>query len=337
VAVVPQQETPRSRPEAQEHPDPRLRPWPGFTLASQAAVQHLVELVGLDLWLVTAVERDLQTVVASAGRWAELAAPGTTFPWQQSFCLRMLERQGPTVAPDVTAVPAYAAVATGPLAGVRAYLGVGLEGDEGEFYGSLCGFAGVPQSPGLAAHLDSVQLVGRMLSTILAQEEVARDRADDAAAAYALAERDPVSGLRNRQGWQAALLQEDTRCQRYGGTASIVVVALDGPRRGGPGDDRERLRVGAQTVAGTGRPGDVVAHVGDGQVTVLLVESGPVAAQALIARLRVALRSAGVVAACGAATRRPGERLDETWQRAAADARLDGKRRGGAPPWQAQA
>ena len=310
-----------------EHPDPRLSPWQGFALAADAAVQHLAELVGLDLWLVTAVEQDLQTVVASAGPWAEFAPPGLTFSWQQSFCLRMLERQGPTVAPDIGDVPAYAAVAVGPLAPVKAYVGVGLESDEGEFYGSLCGFAGAPQSDELAGCLDAVQLVGRMLSTILAQEKIARTRAEEADAAQALAERDAVTGLRNRQGWAAALEQEDARCQLYGTTASAVVVALDGPLGGGPDDDHARLLLGAQAVAATARPGDVVAHLGDGHLAVLLVEGGPVAARALITRLRVALRTAGVSAAHGAATRRTGERLHQTVERAAEDARRDDKRR----------
>lgn len=290
-------------------------------------MQHLTELTGLDLWLVTAVEHDVQTVVASAGDWADVAPPGLTFPWQQSFCLRMLERQGPTVAPDISTVPAYAAVAVGPLAGVKAYVGVALEGDDGRFYGSLCGFAGEPQSDELASCLDSVQLVGRMLSTILAHEQIARARTEEVSSAYALAERDPLTGLRNRHGWEATLEQEDTRCQLYGTTASTVVVALDGPWGGGPDDDEERLRLGAEAVAETSRPGDVVAHLGDGRIAVLLVEGGPVAARALIARLRIALRTAGVSASYGAATRRTGETLQQTCERAAQDTRVDGKRR----------
>ena len=315
----------RREPATVDHPDPRVAPWPGFTLAAQAGVQHLGELVRLDLWLVTAVEHDTQTVVASAGPWSRVAPPGLVFPWQQSFCLRMLEREGPTVAPDISEVPAYAAVAVGPLAGVRAYVGVALEGGNGEFYGSLCGFAGEVQPPSLESCLDSVQLVGRMLSTILAHEQMARERSEEASTAYALAERDPVTGLRNRQGWDSALVQEDTRCQRYGATASTVVVELDGARTGDV--DQAQLTLAAQAVAETSRPGDVVAHPGDGRLAVLLVEGGPVEARALIARLRVALRTAGVVASCGAATRRIGERLHDTWLRAADDARVDARRR----------
>jgi GAF domain-containing protein len=59
----------------------------------------------------------------------------------------MVDRRAPVVAPDVSSVPAYAQVAVGPLAQVRAYVGVPLEGDDGVVFGTLCGFAGAPQDP----------------------------------------------------------------------------------------------------------------------------------------------------------------------------------------------
>lgn len=126
---------------AQSYPDPRLPPWPGFALAASAAVEHLDALVDLDLWLVTAVEEDQLTIVAAAGTWAALTPPGTTFPWQDTLCVRMVDRKGPTVAPDVQAVAAYAQVAVGPYAAIRAYVGVPLEGEDGTVFGTLCAFA----------------------------------------------------------------------------------------------------------------------------------------------------------------------------------------------------
>ena len=112
------------------YPDPGLLPWPGFALAAASADEHLEELVPLDLWLVTAVRDGTQTVVAAAGAWASSAPPGATSPWQDSFCLRMVERRGPVVAPDVAAaqqqldtlqwvIPAL----TGALVAVSSYAG----------------------------------------------------------------------------------------------------------------------------------------------------------------------------------------------------------------------
>ncbi len=297
-------------PEA-PYPDPRLLPWPGFALAAAAAVEHLEELLPLELWLVTAVRDDAQTVVAAAGTWSPWTPPGVDYSWRDSFCTRMVARRGPVVAPDVSAVPAYAELAVGRLEPVRAYVGVPLEGDDGVVFGTLCGFAGEAKPPSWDGALGSVRLVGRMLSTILAREQFARERSQEAAQAYALVERDPVTGLRNRRGWDAAVLQEDLRCQRYGATASVLVLRLD-PEVGG--DDR--VARCAEVLAGSCRPGDVLARLGTCEFAVLALECDLVAARALHTRLRVELRTAGLPSATGVATRRPGERLADAWTRA---------------------
>lgn len=306
-----------------DYPDPRRAPWPGFALAAAAAVQHLDELIDLDLWLVTAVEGELQTVVAAAGAWSSLTPPGTSFPWAQSFCLRMVARQGPTAAPDVSAVPSYAQVAVGPLAPVRAYVGVPLEGEDGVLFGTLCGFAGEPRSAGLDQSLGSVDLLGRLLSTVLAREQFAAARSAEAAQAYALVERDPVTGLRNQRGWESALAQEDVRCRRYGGTPSVLALDL-GPLGESTPEGVARC---AEVLARICRPGDVVARLGRADFAVLALQCDPAAARALHRRLRVQLRTAGLEASTGAATRRSGEPLEQAWTRAQTEARRDWRRR----------
>jgi diguanylate cyclase len=315
------------------YPDPRLAPWPGFALAAAAAVEQLDELVDLDLWLVTAVQEDSQSVIASAGTWAGVAVPGTTFRWQDSFCIRMVERKGPTVAPDVQAVAAYAQAAVGPYAAVRAYVGVPLEGDDGTVFGTLCGFAGTPQTEQLGGCLGQVQLVARLLSTILAREQFAQARSSEAAAVYALVERDALTGLRNRRGWESALQQEDIRRSRYGGTSSVLALDLDqlaaSDAPPGPAAVDDLLVRCAEVLTRSCRPGDVLARIGTYQFAVLALECDPVAARALLARLRVQLRTAGVAASTGAATRRAGERLAQVWQRADAEAGKDRRRRRG--------
>ena len=294
-------------------------------------MQHLDDLVGLDLWLVTAVEGSQQTVVAASGGWAGFAPAGTTFPWTDSFCSRMVGREGPVVAPDVAVVPAYAQVAVGPLADVRAYVGVPLEGEDGVVFGTLCGFAGQPQDEGLSGCLTSVQLVGRMLSTILAREQFAQTRSQEAAAAYALVERDALTGLRNRRGWESALEQENTRCQRYGAVASVLTLELDAPPPSADAGADDRLGRCAEVLRRSCRPGDVLARLDRREFGVLALECDPVSARALLTRLRVALRTAGLSASAGAATRRAGEHLDEASARAVEDVRRDQRRRGQAP------
>lgn len=311
------------------YPDPRLPPWPGFAVAAQAAVQELATDLGLDLWLVTAVQDDQQVVVASAGPWSSLAAPGTSFAWQDSFCLRMTARQGPTVAPDVHEVPAYAAVAVGVLAQVRAYVGVPLEGEDGRMFGTLCAFAGDPQPEGLFQVLPRVQFAAQMLSTLLAREQFARSRSEEAAAAHALAGEDAITGLRNRRSWEAALEHEQERVQRYGSTAAVVL--LDVLRAEGDASEEELLTGAAAVLTTVARPVDVLARLGGHEFGVLAVQGTPGGVQALSSRLRVHFRAAGLVTALGGAVRRAGEDLTGTWERADAALARDRARRARLP------
>ncbi len=317
--------------DAGSYPSPRLAPWSGFALAADAAVQHLNDRYGLDLWLVTHVVDDQQTVVAAAGHWAALAAPGTDFSWKESFCVSMVERRGPTVAPDVLTVPAYAAVATGVLARVRAYVGVPLEGDGGAFFGTLCAFAGTPQPEPPEDLLSTLELVGHMLSTILAHEQVALARSHDAAMAYALAERDHRTGLLNRRGWEAALIREDHRVDRYGSSAAVLTATIEHPD-GAAGttaqpEAEHLLTQFAEVLTTTGRPGDVQARLGGEEFAVLAIECDARCLQAMQAKLRVELRAAGVPASIGVANRRVGEHLADTSARAQAAMNADKRRR----------
>lgn len=313
------------------YPSPRRRPWPGFILAADAVVQHLDERFGLDLWLVTQVVGDEQMVVAAAGHWAGLASPGTRFSWADSFCVSMVEQRGPMLAPDVLRFPAYAAVATGVLARVRAYVGVPLEGDAGSFFGTLCAFAGTPQPRPPKDLLSAVELMAQMLSTILAHEQVALARSGEAATAYGLAERDHHTGLLNRRGWEAALLREDQRMQRYGSRAGVVAASIETPQvvdgtAEAPATEDLRERC-AQVLTTTSRPGDVQARLAGEEFAVLAVECDARTLQVIQTRLRVDLRSAGVPASIGVATRRVGERLSETTARARSAIEAERRRR----------
>ncbi|MDQ2756586.1 MAG: diguanylate cyclase [Actinomycetota bacterium] len=281
--------------------------------------------------MVTHVVDDQQIMVASAGHWAELARPGTAFCWADSFCLSMIERRGPMLAPDVLTVPAYAATATGVLARVRAYVGVPLEGDSGVFFGTLCAIAGTPQPDAPDDLLSVVELVGQMLSTILAHEQVALARSQEAATAYALAERDHHTGLLNRRGWQAAVRREDQRLERYGSHAGVLAATierlghLDDTEDDLEGDDlRERV---AEVLAATSRPGDVQAQLTADEFVVLAIECDARCLKALEVKLRIDLRTAGVPVSTGTATRRVGEHLTDTSDRARAAMATERRRR----------
>lgn len=306
-------------------------PWPGFAMAGEAAVRDLHTRFGLDLWLVSHVDGDRQVVVASTGAWQASAPPGAAFCWSTSFCVRMVSLGGAVAVPDVRAAAGFAEAAVEDRAAVRAYLGVPLLTGEGRLFGTLCGFSGSPQPPSLTRALEPARLLGRMLSTILAGEQAATDRSHDAAEAFALAERDPLTRLSNRRGWDAALAGEEQRSRRYGSAVSLVAVDLDGLRRLNEAEGHAAgdvaLAACAAVLRESRRPGDTVARVGGDDFGVMAVECDAVSARALERQLRVRLRSVGLAASVGSATRRPHEGLEGTWERACAALERDKHRR----------
>jgi GAF domain-containing protein len=143
-----------------------VAPWRDWCSAAEGALRFLHRHVGWDLWMVTAVVDDRQVVLLAEP--ADAVPPGTTLPWSDSFCRQMVEGNAPRLATVTAAVPEYATRASGPLAGVSAYMGIPLVTAEMELYGTLCGVA-YRAKPRSAAHeLEVVEAVARMLSTLMA-------------------------------------------------------------------------------------------------------------------------------------------------------------------------
>ena len=308
-------------------------PWPMFVMAAEASVGQLQQQAALDLWLVTFVQGPDQLIVAAAGPWAQEAAAGTVIPWAESFCVQMVSGRGPAVAPRVDDVPAYAAAAraNGRTAQIGAYVGVPLLRTDNELVGTLCGFAGSPQPDAMADCLPMVRLVGRLLSTILTREFDVAQREEQVTAARELAELDQLTGLRNQRGWVTALARETARCRRYGLPASVLVIDVAGSDGGKDRPARRAddalLRRTADVLIADCRPVDICARPGRTEFLVMAVQCDAHATKALAKRIRMSLRSAGIAAPLGSATRRLGEDLAETWQRAAEGMDVEHRRR----------
>jgi diguanylate cyclase len=289
-----------------------VSPFPGFLSAAQGAVEFLHERIGLDLWLVTEVQDNRQVAVVAHPN--QMVLPGMSLPWAEGFCSRMVAGQGPRVASVTAAVPAYAGLALGPAQRVAAYLGVPLLRSDGTLYGTLCGFALRAQPVTLGRHLPLVEHMARMLGTVLAQEEVAAQREELIAQAIADSERDVLTGLLNRRGWERAVEQEEARCRRTGSGAIVVVLDLDGLKSvndtEGHAAGDAYLRCVADVLTENSRPTDVVARIGGDEFAVLAGRAGPAPSGseasdfALVERLERRLAATGCSASVGMSGRR---------------------------------
>lgn len=285
VELVSQAVTPLSSRTGHGETSPHsgARPWPGFALAADAAVRDLHTRFDWDLWTVDRADGNRLVRVAGSG------------PWAVGEPRRVDERRG-----EFVRVP--------------------LLSSDGEPIGWLCGLSARMQPRDVDAARSAAVLLAGMLATIAAGERAAADRSAEAAAAYALATRDGLTGLLNRRGWEDALAAEQQRSRRYGRSASALMIDLDGlkginDRHGHLAGDRA-LTTCAELLARECRPGDAVARLGGDEFAVLAVECDVQAARALTMRLGEALSSAGVCASVGSATWRPDEDFATTVQRA---------------------
>ena len=99
----------------------------------------------------------------------------------------------------------------------------------------------------------------------------------------ALAEHDPLTGLLNQRAFEIALAEQLQVFEAGGSTCSVLLAAIDG-------DDRA-VADAAQALAGVSRDTDLVAHLGHGELAVLLPSVDGLDAAAIVQRVGNALGS----------------------------------------------
>jgi GAF domain-containing protein len=143
-----------------------VAPWRDWPTAAEGVLRFLYEHVGWDVWMVTRVESGQQIVLAA--RPEELVRPGARLPWTESFCHAMVEGDAPRLATVTAVVPEYASRTKGLARDVAAYIGVPLIHPAPELFGTLCGFSFRAKPLSATRDLPLVELMARMLSTLLA-------------------------------------------------------------------------------------------------------------------------------------------------------------------------
>jgi diguanylate cyclase (GGDEF)-like protein len=231
------------------------------------------------------------------------------------------------LAPDLAAVPAYAETPIAKRLKIGAYFSLPIHHADGRVFGMLCGADPVKQPEDIILRLAPVRLVADMLSHVLAIEMrcVASERECERIASEAT--RDALTGLYNRRGWMQFIDKEEWRCRRYGHSACILSIDLDGLKRANDsqghahGDDL--LRRAGDVISETLRKSDIVARVGGDEFCILCIECEIDQIDGLVVRLREKLAEAGVSASIGRAMRIPGEGLEAACTKADHDMYLD--------------
>ena len=289
---------------------------PDFAGASREVLSFLHQRIGMDLWMVSRADNE-DWVVLTAEDHGFGVKEGDVFRWADTFCSRMVRGEGPRVAPRAADVPAYAALPFPGRVPIGAYVGVPLVDGDGQLFGTLCGLNPQPMPAALVDEQPMVEVFADMLSGLLSAELHTSALAREAEAARSEALTDPLTGLANRRGWDVALAAEEERCRRYGATACVVAIELDGLKAPAARDVCDAVLVrAAQALRQTVRKPDTLARLDEDRFVVLGVECTTAEAMALLRRLEHGVQAAELSAALGMAMRNRSSGLFDTYDRA---------------------
>lgn len=294
-------------------------PFRDFGEASVAVLNFLYQRLKFNLWMITRTEGDDWIVLQAEDRGYGVKE-GTVFCWADSFCCQMVLGLGPRIAPCASAVPVYASTPIAQQVTIGAYIGVPLVLGDGSLFGTLCAIDPEPQPEAITAELPSIEMLARLLCSLLETDLKLTEQIRRAERAEAEALTDALTGLYNRRGWEQLLAAEESRCCRFGHRASIISIDLDELKQvndtQGHASGDELLWKAAQVIRTSVRQQDIAARVGGDEFVVLVVEADRNSAAALVLRLQSQLTAAGIKASLGFAGRNPSLGLRHTWQEA---------------------
>ncbi len=291
-------------------------PYGDFSTTSREVLQYLRNQYGFALWMVTRTEGE-DWIVLQAEDHGYDVKEGDVFRWTDSFCSQMVEGRGPCIAPHSALVPAYAEAPIGQQVSIAAYVGLPLTKPDGSLFGTLCAIDPQAQSESLVHELPQFQLIARMLGTILSTELRAEAEMRRAERAEAEAETDVLTGLYNRRGWDRLLAAEESRCRRYGHTASVISVDLDNFKQvndiHGHTKGDAMLADAANALTTATRDCDVVARIGGDEFAILAVQCDEHQSRALVARVNELFSQVNLCGSIGFARRDPAKSLADAW------------------------
>ena len=285
-----------------------------FEEASADVLDFLYQKLDFKLWMLTRTEMD-DWIVLGANDHGYGVKQGDVFKWSDSFCSRMVEGQGPFIAPDAQAIPAYANAPIGQQVDIGAYVGVPLWDKNEKLIGTLCAIDPDPKDEQIKDELPLVQLMARILTTLLENEMAVEDEQRRAEHALAKAMSDHLTGLYNRRGWETLLAQEEKRCKRFGLPAGLFSIDLDNLKvvndKFGHMRGDELICEAANVLKSLTRASDVVARLGGDEFAILASGCSIFHIEALQERLKSGLAEHNISASIGSAMLGPKSTIAE--------------------------
>jgi GAF domain-containing protein len=102
----------------------------------QRALTAARDRLNMEAAYVTTIDRQMQTIEAIVGETGVPLGPGSQIPLEETYCVRMLDGQIPTIVRDTHAEPVLRDLSATQYIG--AYVGVPVRLSDGRVHGTLC-------------------------------------------------------------------------------------------------------------------------------------------------------------------------------------------------------
>lgn len=291
-------------------------------------LEFLQQKIGMSVWMVTKADGTDWVVLKSRDARYGIA-DGQVFVWMDSFCSRMVENDGPRVAPDSNLIESYRHAPIGRQFPIRSYFGVPITFSDGSLFGTLCAIDPEPMPESIREELPMVELLANTMGKLLEKELVAQQERRKAVKQKLEAFNDSLTGLFNRRAWDEFVTEEIVVGQKYGLAHHVLAIDLDGlktvnDRHGHEAGDR-MICLAADAIREAVRDSDFVSRWGGDEFAVLLLDSPAETAMIIKTRIHMKLGEVGVSASVGVESTRGHASLNHVW--AAADKKMYAEKR----------
>ncbi len=245
-----------------------------------AHLQRLQQRHGMALWMITRVRDDVMWLLRVNDDHYGLEQ-GHRIEWQRSYCIRMVEQDGPCIVTDTREASPYRAAPINDDLEIGAYVGLPLLDARGALFGTLCALAPKAQPASLADRLPELEHDAALISFTL--QRALRDAQQQRLSTFIEhPDRCDETGLPSAVGWRDILAQEQGNCINLGEASSVMYLQA--------AEDADSLVI-ADSLAALLRDQDSVAHLGNNQFGILLADTHQRKAAMVADRIRDALNA----------------------------------------------
>lgn len=196
-----------------------------FQKACQDVLAYLNSRQPMGVWMITRTSGD-QWVVLVAEDSHYNVKPHDVFKWSDSFCCRMVQGLGPSIAPDSTKVESYCEAPIGRAIEIGAYIGMPLVDSDGLLFGTLCAVDPKPISEDAVSMQPELELISKMLMHVYHSELQASIAVQLSEKLNSLQWIDAETGVMNSSCWEIDSKSIDSSANRFGDINGLVYVQV---------------------------------------------------------------------------------------------------------------